>query len=474
MNWRVRFDSGAALILGLLAFCGSCAGPSAGGGPVPNAALVAHVGTGGIAHLMTSAALAALTIRKWRLDNGLEIVTLPETDARSVTMVTAFRVGSRDDDSAAGETGLAHLCEHLMFSHARADFDQRLEEIGGVSNAQTAYDFTSYTDDIPPEALERTIRLEADRMLNLNLDPEPVARERDVVIAERLATVDDSVDGSLDEVMYGQAFPSHPYGWPIVGRLGDIKAVTREKVLAFYHLHYAPAHAIVALGGHFDEAAALEMLRATYGVLPAGIPADAALPAKHAPTGEARTTILRPVAADRLVIGFPAPALGDPDRVAYELLAELLTGGPSSRLVRLLVVKRELASSIAGDVAPTRDPGLWAVWVQMTKGHQAREAEDLISREIERVLVEPVSPLELDAVKQRLETAFWQRLESSHARTEAVALFDATTGDFRDLITRGPATGRVTADDLRRVARIYLGAGARSVVIARPKKNAGP
>lgn len=168
------------------------------------------------------------------------------------------------------------------------------------------------------------------------------------------------------------------------------------------------------------------------------------------------------------MLGYPAPALADRDRAAYDLLNELLTGGPSARLYRLLVVDRELASSVAGDVAPTRDPGLWCLWVQMTKGNDAARAEALVVRELTRMAREPVSAAELSAAQNRLETLFWAELSSSRGRAEALGQWDVTTGDFRQLLERSAAYARVTADDVAQVARNFLEPGARSVVVASP------
>ncbi len=454
----------------------SCVGSRGGaGGGVPAKRSAGSAIGGAVA--VSSVALGALTVRKWRLDNGLEIITIPDAGARAVSYVTAFRVGSRDENAAAGETGLAHLFEHLMFTGTRladggGDFDQQIEEAGGSSNAMTSQDFTSYIDEVPPEALDRTIRLEADRMVNLNLEPKQVSNERDVVIQERLGTVEDSVDGLLDEMLWRQSFRAHPYRWPVIGRMEDIKAVTRDKALAFYRRHYAPNRAVVVVAGRFDENTVLASIRAAYGSLPPGSGTPAAvIPPERAPAAEIRADIERPISADRLLIGFPAPALGDGDRAAYDVVGELLAGGPSSRLYRLLVVEREIASSITSDIAPTRDPSLGMFWVQMTQGHAAREAEDTILREIKHLVTQPIAAAELAAAQNRLETQFWLELGSSRGRAESFAEFDVTTGDFRNLVARGAGYARVTVDDVVRVARTYLDSGARSVVVARPKEQ---
>ncbi len=338
-------------------------------------------------HEVARAPLGTLSASKWRFANGLLAVLMPDASATSIAYTTWFRVGSRDEDEAAGQTGLAHLFEHLMFTQTKAGadgaFDRALEEVGGNTNAMTYYDFTAYIDSVPPGELARIAGMEADRMVNLTLDKRQVDTERDVVAEERLGSVEDSVDGSLDELMYKQSFRTHPYRWPILGWMKDIKAVTEAKAVAFYRRFYNPANAIVVISGRIDEAATLDVLARSYGGLPAApeLPRAVAAP-EHAPAEDVRATLVRPVLADRLVVGYPAPGLADADRVAFELVNEILLGGPSSRIYRRLVIERELASSARGDVAPTRDPGLYGIWVQLTKGHTAAEAEAVIVEEI--------------------------------------------------------------------------------------------
>jgi zinc protease len=180
-----------------------------------------------------------------------------------------------------------------------------------------------------------------------------------------------------------------------------------------------------------------------------------------------RATLVRPVLADRLLVGYPAPGLADADRVAFELVNEILLGGPSSRIYRRLVIEREMASSARGDIAPTRDPGLYGIWVQLTKGHSAPEAEAIIVDEIAALGRTPVSAAELDKAKARLETEFWRELTSSHGRAEMLGQFEIACGDFRRMFQRGGEYARVSPADIRAIVARYL-AGPRSVVVATP------
>ena len=478
-------QGGSLLLLPLLA-CAAARGRGGAGsnGAPPGAAATPAPGApgtsggepppGGGPVEVARASLGPLTASKWRLGNGLEVILLPDPSATAVSYTTWFRVGSRSENEAAGETGLAHLFEHLMFTESKGGlegaFDHAMEEVGASANAMTYYDFTAYVDDLPPDELGLAVRLESARMSGLELGKKQVETERDVVVEERLASVEDSVDGLLDELMYKQAFRVHPYRWPVIGRMKDIKAVTPDKAIAFYRRFYAPNNAVLVIAGKIEEAAALDAVARGYGGLSPSktLPPDEVRP-ERAPAAAVETSLVRPVPADRLVIGFPAPGLGDADRAAYEIANELLAGGPSARLTKTLVVDKEWASSVHGDIAPTRDPGLYALWIQMTRGHTAAQAEAVVAAAVAELAQKPVPAPELARAAARLETAFWRRLASSHGRAEALGEFEIATGDFRRLFGRGGEYARVTPDDVRRVAAQYLATGARSVVVARPK-----
>lgn len=465
--------AGTVVVIAMLGL--SCAALRGGGGTRGPAGKRPPDGrTSGPPQEVAEATLGTLTATKWRLPNGLQVILMPDDTATSVSYMTWFRVGSRSEDESAGETGLAHLFEHLMFTQTKSReagaFDSTIEAAGGNSNAMTYYDFTAYTDDLPPAALELVIQLESDRMVNLDLRKNQVDNERDVVIEERLSTVEDSVDGMMDELVFKQAFRTHPYRWPVIGWMKDIKAFTEKKALAFYKKFYAPNNAVVVITGRFEPVATLDLVVAYYGSIAPSreLPADTAQP-ERAPDKEVRATIEHPVPADRLVVGYPAPGFGDKDRAAYEVINELLMGGPSSRLYRKLVVEKEMASSVRGDVTPTKDPGLFTIWVQMTKGNSAADAEALIVAELAALVAEAPAAFELETAKARLETAFWRQLGASHGRAELLGEFEVTCNDFRRLFERPAEYERVSAEDVRRVAQSYLGTGARSVVVARPK-----
>ena len=244
--------------------------------------------------------------------------------------------------------------------HPVGEFDRAIEAVGGNSNAMTYYDFTAYMTTCRPASWRVAARLEADRMVNLELASARSTTSATSSSRSGSAAVEDSVDGVLDEMMYKQAFKTHPYRWPVIGWMKDIKAVTRDKAVAFYRRFYAPDNAVVVVAGRFDEAAALDVIARSLRRRSRRRPAAArgVSPPEHAPAAEVR--------ADRRASGARRPrrasasprrAWATPTAPPTRSSTEILAGGPSSRLQRELVVEKELASSVHGDVAPTQRSG---------------------------------------------------------------------------------------------------------------------
>src|SRR5262245_2848487 len=215
-------------------------------------------------------------VRRFRLASGLRLIAAVDRSAPILAYQTWFGVGSRHE--RPGRTGMAHLFEHLMFSQteslAPGEFDRVVEQTGGESNAATWVDWTYYRLSLPARDLALAVRLEAERMTRLVLAPEPVEAERDVVTNERRERVEDDVDGWLDEQLMALAFQVHPYRWPTIGWMEDIRALPLDEIRAFYKTWYAPNNATLVVVGDFVEAELLGLVGAAYGgIAPARLPA---------------------------------------------------------------------------------------------------------------------------------------------------------------------------------------------------------
>ena len=417
---------------------------------------------------------AALSIRRYRLHNGLTILTLIDRSSPVASYHTWFSVGSRYERQ--GKTGLSHLFEHLMFNQTsnmpQGALDRRIESEGGETNASTWTDWTHYHTELPAEGLATMIAIEADRMENLVLRAPQVRSEKEVVANERRMRVDDDVEGAVSEKMYALAFRKHPYHHPTIGWTKDIAGFTPQDCRAFYRTYYAPNNATLVVAGDFDEPALLARIAERYGRIPAApLPAPPRL--VEPPQSRERVHVMRlPTTTEKLALGYHAPSFGDPDYAALALLNELLFLGPSSRLFQRLVRKERLASDVGASIAPFVDPGLYDVWVSLQPGKRAKSALRVLDEELDRVRQRRVPQRDLDRVKSRSELSFLMALETVAGKAEQIGFYETVLGDPGLLFQRLEQYRAITTEDLLRVAERVLDKKQRTRIEVRPDASA--
>jgi zinc protease len=417
---------------------------------------------------------ATLVAARFRLDNGLGIVMMPDHRAPVFAYQTWFRVGSKHEDSE--RTGLAHLFEHLMFKgtvrHPTGELDREMERRGSQTNAATWVDWTYYTQMLATRGdnLPTVIDFEVDRMTGIILDQATFESEREVVKNERRMTVEDSVAGTLSETLYATAYTSHPYRNPTIGSMAHLDAASLDDLRHFYRAYYAPNNATVVLVGDLDPAATLIALAAAYGPL-----ASQQLPQQHRPE-EPRQNVARqcqlerPVVAPQLMIGFHAPAQGDADYALVEMLSEILVAGDNARLYHRLITVEQLATELAGYQAPFAEPSLYEVVVTARPGADPQRIIDVVQEELDRLASEDVAPRELEKARNGLELALLDALSTPEGCAEALGHFETNHSSIA-MAFEGPETwSAVDAASLRRVAAELFRAGNRTAVVAVPGK----
>jgi len=427
-------------------------------------------------HHQSDHAFGADVVRRHQLDNGLTVLTLVDRSAPVVSYFTWFGVGSRHEKP--GKTGLAHLFEHLMFNEtehlAAGEFDRKLEENGAESNAATWVDWTYYYESLPADRLALAIELESDRMGHLVLRDKQVASEKEVVANERRMRVEDDVEGAASEVLYATAFSKHAYHWPTIGWMPDIEGFTPDDCASFYRTYYAPNNATVVIVGDFDEADALARIEAAYGKLKsAAIPVEDIEP-EPPQVDERLVTLKKPTPTDKVFLGWHGPALGDVDHGALTVMNEVLSGGRASRLHRALVIEAEAASDFRGWVGTFRDPGLYEITASARTGKSADDLLAILDREIARMRDEVCTDDEVLRAKARLELGFLQSLETTSGKAEQIGFYETMLGDPAAAFRKLEQYRRVTAADVRRVARRYLVPRARTVVRVLPDEQVEP
>ncbi|MFN9812337.1 MAG: M16 family metallopeptidase [Deltaproteobacteria bacterium] len=414
-----------------------------------------------------------LRIERYVLDNGLELLVLPDPSAAIVSYHSWFRVGSRDETE--GKTGQAHLLEHMMFiateRFAEGEFDRRIERAGGESNAATWIDWTYYYENLPASELSLAIELEAERMHRLVLAAPRVASEKEVVLSERRDRVEDDIDGAVAETLFAAAFGrKHPYGWPTIGWQRDIEGFTARDCARFYRRHYAPDRTTLVVAGDVDAADVARRVGRAYGAIPASRVARGAVP----PPVRARSTdktLRLPTPTEKCALAWRAPAFAARDHAAAVIAAQALTGGRSARLYREVVQRAELATEVRASVAPFEHHALFDLWISAREGVKVDAVLRLVERELARIAREPMSALELDKVKNRLELGFLGALETIPGKAEQIGFSALVAHDPSHAFKRLEEYRAATPEDVRRVAAEILGS-PRTTVRVVPRASA--
>jgi zinc protease len=426
---------------------------------------------GSIEHIETLPFGPLLTLERFRLKNGLELLLCEEHSAPVVAFHTWFRVGSRHEK--VGKTGLAHLFEHLMFNEvegrAAGEFDRLLEEAGSEVNASTWLDWTQYNAATPKDQLGLVVQLEAERMSRLVLREPQVTSEKEVVANERRYRVDDDVEGAVSELLWATAFKEHAYRWPTIGWMTDIEGFTTADCTEFYRTFYAPNNATIVVVGDVAEAQLLGRIAKAYGhIAPSALPLEDVQP-EPAQLEERRIDVSKPTSTEKLLIGYHAPALGDWDHPLLSLLVEILFGGRASRVHRRLVRELELASEVRAFVGPFKDPGLTELFVSCREGTSAEAILTVIDEELARVKVEAILPEEIERGRARFELGLLAGLDTVDGKAQTIGFYETVLGRPCAAFERLDAIRNVSSSELRRVARKYFGAGQRSIVFVRPQ-----
>src|SRR5215468_3591275 len=217
-------------------------------------------------------AAGTLDVAEATLANGLRVLVLEDHRSPVASVQVWYRVGSRNE--RPGATGLAHFLEHMMFKgtprHGKGEFSRLVEQNGGRDNAFTSQDVTSYYVDIAADKVDLVLGLEADRMRHLRLDPREIDSERQVVMEERRTRTEDDPDGLISEEMNSVAFKAHPYRWPVIGWMEDIKRINPTELRAFYDTYYQPNNAILVVAGDVKAPDVLTRIRELFGQIPRG------------------------------------------------------------------------------------------------------------------------------------------------------------------------------------------------------------
>lgn len=446
------------------------------------------------------------------LKNGMKLLMVERHTSPTVSAWIRFRVGSVDEKS--DERGIAHMLEHMLFKGTTtlgtkdyaaekpildkieetgqamiaekakgekgdkgriAELEKQLAQLetdaskyvikdeffelysknGGVGyNAFTSRDGTTYLISLPANKLELWAAIESDRMQNAVL--REFYSERAVVMEERRRSTDANPDSKLWETFLASAFLAHPYRHPTIGWMSDLENLTRTKAEKFFHAYYGPQSAIVAIVGDIDPKATIAMVERYFGGIKPGRMPEPVTAVEPKQDGERRVELIAE-AEPTMMLGFHKPAINAPDDYVFDVISMILGHGRTSRLHKKLVVEQQIATDVGVFDAPgSRFPNLFLLSAEPRAPHTAKEVEDAILAELERLKSEPVSERDLQRLLNKIEYEDARRMGTNGGLARNLTEYEAVTGSWRYMVEYRRKVASVTPADIQRVAREYF------------------
>ena len=451
------------------------------------------------------------------LSNGLEVLIVERHDAPVAAFVNWVDVGAVNE--VPGITGVSHLFEHMAFKgttvvgtidaeaeaaalekvdeiyaeieKARIEGDEeRLAELeaafaeaqeaagefvvanefgriiereGGQGlNAFTNSDATVYFFSLPSNKAELWAWLESNRYYDGVL--REFYKERDVVKEERRRSSESQPIGRLVEQFIATAFTAHPYGQPVVGHMSDLNSISRAEAEEYFRTYYIPDNMTIVIVGDVDPARTIETLEAYFGRLPAAEPPDPVVTVEPEVKAE-RIVRLTDPGQPWYLVGYPIPAITDPDYHALMAISQILSGGRTSRLTKRLVTDDKIAffAGAFPGFPGNKYPSQMIFYATTARGHTNAEVAAAIDEEIARLKTEPVSEAELERVKTKMRANLVRQLDSDFGMALQMAEYQTKTGDWRNLFRYIEAIQMLTAEDIQRVANEYFDNQRRTV-----------
>lgn len=405
-----------------------------------------------------------------RLENGLRVLLFPDPSQAQMLVNMTYLVGSKHENY--GETGMAHLLEHLMFKGTPSipNLDQEADRRGFSWNGTTSVDRTNYYDvfDANAEYLEFALQMEADRMVNSFIAKRDLDSEMTVVRNEMEQGETQPFQVAI-KTLLGMAYQWHNYGKSTIGARSDVENVPIENLQRFYRTWYQPDNAVLLVAGPIDSEATLSMVQRYFGAIPKPSRVLPNLYTEEPPQdGERLATVSRPGTASLLLGGYHLPPVAHPDSVAAEIALDVLGDSTTGRL-RAALVETGLAAAAGGSSFLNSERGMGLIYAQLTQDQDMAKAELALLRTAESFAQNPVTKAEFERARQSYANALKQQLDSVAGLGLALSEYIAA-GDWRLFFWTQAALDRLSLADVNRVAKRYWIASNRSLVRFVPGK----
>jgi zinc protease len=396
---------------------------------------------------------------KYTLPNGLKVILHRDTTAPVVAVTTLYHVGSKNEDTA--RTGFAHFFEHLLFEGSdnikRGEFDKYVTNAGGALNANTSQDRTFYYELLPSNQLKLGLWLESERMMHAKIEQVGVNTQREVVKEEKRQRVDNQPYGSIFTEILKRAFREHPYRWAPIGSMEHLNNAQLSEFIDFYKTFYVPNNCVLSIAGDINIADVKKQINDYFGPIPMGTKPIPRPTIKEKPLGgEVRDVVRDNIQLPAVIQAYRAPAQGSPEYYAFNMLSTLLSGGPSSRMNKVLVDDREL--SVATGALPyfNEDAGLFITYSINNMGVKPASVEKVMDSLMTVARNTLVSEKEFQKVKNQILTDFVTSNANMAGIAESLANYEVYFGDANLVNTEIERYNKVTRQDLLNVAKKYL------------------
>jgi zinc protease len=353
---------------------------------------------------------------KYKLQNGLEVILHKNKNLPLVTVNIWYKVGSAYEKR--GKTGIAHLFEHMMFQgseNAAKEMHFRfIQEAGGTLNGSTTFDRTNYYEKLPSNFLELALWLESDRMgfLLPALTLEKLDSQKGVVVNERLERYENQPYGLAWEKLLDNLFPSnHPYSWPTIGYLDDIKSYSLEDVASFFNNYYSPSNACLVVAGDFESIICKELIEKYFGEISSNdfdIQNCIKFPSLEKTI---QTQYEDNVQLDRIYLAWHSNEAYSDDDAVLDTIADILSGSKNSRLYKKLVYEKEIAQDVSAMQISGKLGGIFMIAATAKPGKEINELKNEILNEIDNIQNEGVTERELIKSKNGIKSSFIYSLQ---------------------------------------------------------------
>ena len=416
------------------------------------------------AQLSWAASSDSADTHEFMLSNGLKLIVREDHRAPTVAHMVWYRAGSMDEVN--GKTGVAHVLEHMMFKGTHqvkaGEFSRLVAAVGGRENAFTSRDYTAYFQQVEKSKLDEVIKLEADRMSNLNFDDAEFLKEIQVVMEERRLRTEDNPSSLLSESLMATAYMSSPYRHPVVGWMNDLQNMKAADARDWYRSWYAPNNATVVISGDVDPQHILKVVQKYYGAI-----AMHELPVRKpqiepVQKGIKQVEVKAPADNAQLSMAWKVPRLepgklDDPDPYALELLTAVLDGYDNARLNRMLVKQEKVVNDVGvGYDMVSRGPELFLISASMAKGKTVAQAQASIRKTLDELKQKGVLESELKRIKVRILSDQIYKRDSIFGQAMEIGTTEMAGFSWKDIDYMLEKMQTITPEQVQAVAKKYL------------------